>query len=69
MDAMTDIVERLRAFFDAGLPVEEFGVVLEAAVEIERLTTAVNMLLDGTALRDKEIERLKALTGREADPT
>jgi len=61
----TDLIERLR---NRRLAITgENGKIcdtpdddcIEAADEIERLTTAVNMLLDGTAMRDAEIERLR----------
>jgi hypothetical protein len=42
---VSDIVERLRTFYDAGLPVAEFVVVLEAADEIERLRTVAHGLM------------------------
>jgi hypothetical protein len=53
---MTDLAERLRAFYDAGLPVAEFVVVLEAADEIERLHKV--MLTGLTIKAEDEIERL-----------
>jgi hypothetical protein len=56
---MTDLVERLRDAIERDDPASAAEYALEAADEIERLTTAVNMLLDGTAMRDAEIERLR----------
>ena len=52
-----DEIERLRRAGFGGL---SFDIAEKQRQEIERLTTAVNMLLDGTAMRDAEIERLRA---------
>lgn len=63
---MTDIAAEMRKAAelrgDTYSSMEIWGLLGRGAAEIDRLTTAVNMLLDGTAMRDAEIERLYEAT-------